>query len=306
MIHRFRLSRRIRLVVKSAAIALPSIAFAGAEVKNYDGTAWTDGVVTLEADVSGFLNGTEVFTAMLRAVDEWNAALNLNLLRLVPAAPQPTETRRSLGDGVSAIYFSKTITPTQTFGAQYGFASVDRAPNGNFREADLIFNPEHEWAVYDGPLKYRTDGARLPDLHRVVLHEIGHLLGLSHPVDDAEPTIMRSRMTDLDRLTLQDLNDCRWVAKMLCLRNAPRVTGLNVGKRLITLRGTANRVFTNALWVKIRGSDGRESHRIRIRERWSSKFATMGSGSRMTLFQRNPATGRRERLWTRRVGSRAF
>ncbi len=287
-------------------IALSTGALVEAGATNYDGTAWTDGVVTLEVDVNGISNGTEAFLAVRGAVDEWNAALKLDLLRLIPAVVPSTGIRRFLGDGVSAIYFSKTITATQSFGVQYGFASVDRAPNGFFREADLIFNPGHGWAVYDGALSYGTDGTRVPDLRRVVLHEIGHLLGLIHPANDAEPTIMRSRMTDLDRLTPQDLDDCRIVARMLCLRNGPRVTRLRVGERSVRLRGTADRVFTRALWVRVRGDEGRESHRIRVRDGWSSKVATMGSGSRMTLFQRNPATGRRERLWTRRIGSRAF
>lgn len=79
---------------------------------------------------------------------------------------------------------------------------------GNQRaEADITFNTAYTWESYRGNSR-SLNGAFLPDIQRVALHELGHVLGLGHP-DEADPkqtvtAIMNSRIGNLDALVSDD------------------------------------------------------------------------------------------------------
>jgi hypothetical protein len=73
--------------------------------------------------------------------------------------------------------------------------------------ADVVLNAQLCWDAYDGPLHRCGDtlGSAI-DLHRVLLHEFGHVLGLEHP-DEAGQTVaalMNRFLSDLDTLTPDD------------------------------------------------------------------------------------------------------
>ena len=76
-------------------------------------------------------------------------------------------------------------------------------------EADVVLNANLCWSAYAGPLR-SCAANRSPflaiDIQRVMLHELGHVLGLEHP-DDAGQTvvaIMNSYLSDVDTLTQDD------------------------------------------------------------------------------------------------------
>jgi hypothetical protein len=86
-----------------------------------------------------------------------------------------------------------------------------RQQSGHFflAEADVMLNANLCWNAYAGPLRPCTAFlSRFPaiDMQRVLLHELGHVLGLEHP-DEAGQTVvavMNSRLSDVDTLMQDD------------------------------------------------------------------------------------------------------
>ena len=76
------------------------------------------------------------------------------------------------------------------------------------READVILNRAFQYDSYRGPLKPGDPETRVYDIHRIFLHEFGHVLGLDHPDDHAQEVtaIMNSVISDLDSLATDDIN----------------------------------------------------------------------------------------------------
>ena len=104
-------------------------------------------------------------------------------------------TQDHCGDG-----FGDVIAFTRkTYGQQAGRFVV--------KQADVVLNAQLCWDAYAGPLQLcRGTLGYAIDLHRVVLHELGHVLGLEHP-DEAGQTVtalMNRYISDLDTLTPDD------------------------------------------------------------------------------------------------------
>jgi len=86
---------------------------------------------------------------------------------------------------------------------------IQRSGHFFLTEADVVLNANLCWNAYAGPLRPCTAFlSRFPaiDIQRVLLHELGHVLGLEHP-DEAGQTvvaIMNSRLSDVDTLMQDD------------------------------------------------------------------------------------------------------
>jgi hypothetical protein len=84
---------------------------------------------------------------------------------------------------------------------------VQRAERFFVTKADVVLNEQLCWDAYAGPLQLcRGTLGYAIDLHRIVLHELGHVLGLEHP-DEAGQTVvalMNRYISDLDTLTPDD------------------------------------------------------------------------------------------------------
>ncbi len=85
---------------------------------------------------------------------------------------------------------------------------------GESSESDIILNRDVQWNAYDGPLRVSNDGTAIFDVRRVLLHELGHVLGLAHPDDTCDQTldaVMNAQTSDTDRLTTDDRNGLSFI-----------------------------------------------------------------------------------------------
>lgn len=75
------------------------------------------------------------------------------------------------------------------------------ASSGAMGDSDILLNTAKTWGVYTGPRRGNTI-----DIQRIVLHELGHVLGLAHPDEYGQSVsaIMYSTDSDLESLQPDD------------------------------------------------------------------------------------------------------
>ncbi len=202
-----RLGALTGIILASAIGAVPARAY------DLNSGGWPNGSVPMlvQLDTSsppiipsyGLLDGSSDWNAAATlAAADWNAHLTRSKLVISPGTGA-TATR---GNGINEIVFSNDV---------YGEAFDSRTLGVTIRqvkgvflpintEADIIVNRKPTWNSFRGPLRASSN-----DIRRVLLHELGHVLGLDHP-NEADPVqfvsaIMNAVINDNDSLQADDI-----------------------------------------------------------------------------------------------------
>lgn len=166
---------------------------------------WYDSEIPIRIQVpaaGSYSDGSDPFKAISESALAWNEHLaNIQIITSESTA-QPIEP----GNGVNEVAMAADLLGEE-FG-EFVLAVTLNYPTGNKRiESDIVLNSAIEWDAYTGALREPTD------IRRVIMHEVGHLLGLGHSdfIRDADGTIqpvtavMNSSISHIDRIWTDDI-----------------------------------------------------------------------------------------------------
>ena len=152
-----------------------------------------------------FLNGYVASwnTVFANEMSAWNQiGIGRGLDHSFFSVRSPSVTGDACGrDGVNEVGWSSTGCG-QSWGTTLAI-TYSWAVNGKVVEVGIIFNPDHDWNSYNGPLLPASSGGWLLDFGRVALHELGHAAGLLHPDDYGQNVVAIMNATTSDTYSLQ-------------------------------------------------------------------------------------------------------
>ena len=163
-------------------------------------------------------DGSLTYNAVVEnAMALWNEQLADIQFTWTEAPPAPANN----GDGQTTVTLEDT-DHGQSFGRNTLAVTTLLSTGNTTTQADIVFNKKY--FTFDS---YRGNLQTLPDMHRIALHELGHVLGLDHP-DQAHPpqgveAIMNSNTSDLDHLAADDIDGGQFLYGQPV--NAPPPTG---------------------------------------------------------------------------------
>jgi len=188
------------------AIALAG-ACATAQAYVTEGPSWASGTtVTFQLGLGNagrtLSDGnTSWNTAASPALDMWDQKIQrAQLVSVGSSAPV------SRGDGVNSIVFSNTV-----FGNSFGSGTLAVTyysySGSRMTEADILFNTAQSWDSYRGALQFGSGGYAIGAIRRVLLHELGHALGLGHPDQSGQnvDAVMNSMIGNRETLSNDDI-----------------------------------------------------------------------------------------------------
>jgi hypothetical protein len=163
------------------------------------GPRWANGGATLQVSLGTSPPWNQT---ALNAANEWNAAGAAFQYTVQFVAGGPTINLCNVcgPQGYNPVFFANSVCG-QGFGDIVAQTNACWDPNNNLINTPVFVNATVPWDVYDGPLTPPVN-----ELHRVLLHEFGHVLGLDHPdqLGQTVTAIMNSGESDIDGLQADD------------------------------------------------------------------------------------------------------
>lgn len=147
-----------------------------------------------------FSNEPRFNTAAQAALDEWTAVNTALQYQRGAAVAQTCAS----GDGANSAGWGTVTCDGKPFGDALAITKRSYTRIGGvwyLQEADIVVDQSRPWSVYNGPQKASVD------FKRVILHELGHVLGLDHPDQAGQQVeaIMNSHTSNVESLQDDDL-----------------------------------------------------------------------------------------------------
>ena len=172
----------------------------GSQVPPQSNQFFGDPVIWTNPDVAMTLDFEPAFNASAKkAMDQWNAVGTALHFRVGTTAAQPCDN-----EGVNAAGWRQLTCGNAEFGDALAVTVRNFRFNANsglweMKDADIVVDQSRPWIP-----SISGSASGVQDFYRVVLHELGHVLGLEHPDEAGQSidAIMNSSVSNIE--TLQD------------------------------------------------------------------------------------------------------
>lgn len=136
------------------------------------------------------------------AMSIWNQYLDRVQFRVI----RDSTSGVALGNSVNNVFWSNTFYG-RAFDTAIGYAQYTTS-GGTIVEGDVGLNNTVSWNSYRGTIR-----SGINDVRRVMLHELGHVIGLDHPDEHGQAVVavMNSRTSNTDTVTADDLSGVQYL-----------------------------------------------------------------------------------------------
>ena len=174
-----------------------------AAASKYDGNKWPGAQADFYVGIPGTSSsGIAYSAAFIDAANQWSEQTRFNF-NIVEELLDPC-----INDARNGVDFTDDVCDEE-FGSNVLAVTIRRYAGevlgpARISQADIVVNQDILFDVYDGPPKFVFGQPTRLDFRRIILHELGHVIGLDH--DNGPPAIMASTIGNIFQLQQDDID----------------------------------------------------------------------------------------------------
>lgn len=223
------MSRPIASALMAANLLLLATQSHGFELS---GPGWSAGEATLHtspvSSSGSGLGSTQLRDAYIAALGEWNSRTAFTFKTTTGSAHPCDALSSNSNPNLNSNGYTFASSPCMNaFGSTtLAVATTWRqgtGGTGQILQSGIVFNSAKDWGIYTGPA---SPGSGF-DFKRVVVHELGHSLGLRHTT--VSPAIMLGSIGNIEVPQTDDLNGAA------ALYGLPAVMDINISPLIMLL-----------------------------------------------------------------------